>query len=311
MEEMEKILPQKSKALVRHIFDWRFMLEIAVAVVLSVLYSSFSSSLWSILYAKMPSSSTADALMMFFDFLFIVLTLTVLFFIEKKETRRNLYLTLFILILFIALNGASNWLTIGATQTLKNFLNYVRVFTNLSFVGLFITAMQVVKISENEKSFYGLIFMKYTLIILGLFVSNPIIIRLMQNANGQYLASFVYFLEAVVVYFFFAYVPYFLSVNSFWKGVYRGFIYSFKKFFTTLVLSVSAAFIVYFLLGELMAVGGSVAQEYWYLIIFSVLYFLNLFVFTAFFVITTYIAKVESGKAIREDIEIDKIEETE
>jgi len=231
MEEMEKILPQKSKALVRHIFDWRFMLEIAVAVVLSVLYSSFSSSLWSILYAKMPSSSTADALMMFFDFLFIVLTLTVLFFIEKKETRRNLYLTLFILILFIALNGASNWLTIGATQTFKNFLNYVRVFTNLSFVGLFITAMQVVKISENEKSFYGLIFMNYTLIILGLFVSNPIIIRLMQNANGQYLASFIYFL--------------------------------------------------------------------------------NLFVFTAFFVITIYIAKVKSGKAIREEVKINKIEETE
>lgn len=311
MEEMEKILPQKSKTLVRYIFDWRFILEVAVAVVLRVLYSSFSSRLGSILCAKMPSGSTADALMMFFDFLFIVLTLTVLFFIEKKETRRNLYLTLFILILFTALNGASSWLTIGATQTFKNFLGYARVFTNLSFVGLFIATTQVVKILENEKSFYGLILMNYALIILSLFVANPIIIRLSQNANGQYLASFVYFLEAVVVYFFFAYVPYFLSVNSFWKGVYHGFIYSFKKFFTTLVLSVSAAFIVYFLLGKLMAASGNVAQWYWYLVIFSVLYFLNLFVFAAFFVITTYIAKAALGKAMRENIEINKIEETE
>ncbi len=309
MEETEKILPQKSKILVRHIFDWRFMLEVAVAVALRILYSSFSSSLGSILYVKMPSSSTADALMMFFDFLFIVLTLTALFFIEKKKTRKNLYLTLFLLILFAALNGASNWLTVGATQIFKNFLNYVRVFTNFSFVGLFITTAQVVKISENEKSFYGLILMNYALIILGLFVASPIIIRLAQNATGQYLATFVYFLEAVVVYFFFAYVPYFLSVDDFWKGIYHSFIYSIKKFFATLALSVSAAFIVYFLVGKLMTVGGNLAQGYWYLVIFSVLYFLNLFVLAAFFVITTYIAKAESGKAMREEIKINKIEE--
>ncbi|MEA3313386.1 MAG: hypothetical protein U9Q18_03315 [Caldisericota bacterium] len=151
--------------------------------------------------------------------------------------------------------------------------------------------------------------MNYALIILGLFIANPIIIRLSQNANGQYLAYFVYFLEAVVVYFFFAYVPYFLSVDDSWKGVYHGFIYSFKKFFTTLVFSVSAAFIIYFLVGKLMTVGGNVAQGYWYPVIFSALYFLNLFTLAAFFVIITYIAKEESGKAIREEVEINKIEE--
>ncbi|MEA3313385.1 MAG: hypothetical protein U9Q18_03310 [Caldisericota bacterium] len=89
MEEMEKILPQKSKTLARHIFDWRFILEVVVAVVFRVLYSSFLSSLWSILYAKMPSSSTADVLMMFFDFLFIALTLTVLFFYRKKGNKEE------------------------------------------------------------------------------------------------------------------------------------------------------------------------------------------------------------------------------
>jgi hypothetical protein len=259
---IENILPQKSKTLVRYIFDWRFMLEVAVAVILRVLYGSFSGSLGSFLYAKMPSISVADVLVMVSNFIFIVLTLAVLFFIEKKETRKNLHLTLFILILFALLNGASNWLTIGATQTFKNFLGYVRVFTNLSFVGLFIAAVQVIKISENEKSFYGLIFMNYALIILGLFVANPIIIRLTQNTtNGQYMASFVYFLEAVAVYFFFAHIPYFLSVDSFWKSVYHGFIYSFKRFFTTLVLSVSAAFIIYFLLGKLMTVGGETEED--------------------------------------------------
>ena len=309
MEETDNILPQKSKTLVKYIFDWRFILEVAIAVALRILYSVFSSNMGSILYAKMLSSSTADVLMMFFDFLFIALTLAVLFFIEKKETRRNLYLTLSILILFAALNGASNWLTVGATQIFKNFLGYARVFTNLSFVDLFIIAAQVVKISENKKSFYGLLLMNYVLIILGLFVANPIIIRLAQNANGQYLASFVYFFEAVVVYFFFAYIPYFLSVDDFWKGVYHGFICSFKKFFTTLVLSVSAAFIIYFLLGKLMIVGGNVAQGYWYLVIFSAIYFLNLFALAVFFVITTYIGKAEFGKIVSEEVEINEIEE--
>jgi len=305
MGEAENVLPQKTEiALVGYIFDWRFMLEITVAVVLHVLYSLFSSNLESILYTKMPSISSATALVMFFDFLLTVLILVIVFFIEKRETRKNLYLALFILIFFAVLNGASNWLTVGTTQTFKNFLNYARVFTNLSFAGLFITTVQVVKILENEKSFYGLLLMNYVLIILGLFVANPVVIHLLQNTNGQYLAPFVYFLDAALAYFLFAYIPYFLSVNSFWKGVYHGFIYSFKKFLITLALSASAAFINYFLF---TLVGNKLNSEFFY----RILYFLNLFVLAVFFIITTHIAKVELDGATNEEAELNKIEETE
>jgi hypothetical protein len=292
--------------LMQRLLDKNFLWEVTVATVLMILTRFFTAKSFVEHFASSPQMMLV--LTYFIDFLFVVVMLVSVYFIEKKEIRRALFVPFTILTLIVTVYYAMGWFSVYAeysksasmaTLARSTPFYIVRALFNVESVAILIASMQVAKVVKERKAvpFYAILLVQYVFIVLNLFVVGTFIVKI-KNPSA-FAITFYQFLEYTAVYFLLAYSPYFVSkAGSFWRLVGRSISYALKRWVLTLSVTALFVFFVLFVPAFIYNMGNTAATFGVYSTARALMYLFTFLIFylpAAFFIFTSVKAK-EDGK---------------
>ena len=164
------------------------------------------------------------------SFISVLIALTLIVLIEWKN-RSKLFGAYSVFVLLAAVNASSNWLKTMFSGTLKTTFGWIAIFSTLPYIILFIATVQLIKILKNERALYGFLTVGYINFLVTIALSSLIMVK-------AAVANPIFFAIEVVLFFFVAYIPYFITSNSYFVGLIKAFSYSVRTFIFTLIISI-------------------------------------------------------------------------
>ncbi len=278
------------------LFDKRFLIEVIVAAVIIRI-----SGLQIFNFSNVSSPQQSIVLSVFVSYLFGVAALISVYFIEKKEIRKILFVPFSILLLLLTVKYAAIWLSSGSYfPYLPNLSNnlvwlYFKAFFNINFIAILIASFQIAKMIsvKKDKPFYAFLLINYITIAFYLVLVAPALSRL---SRPSIMNIFVYqFVLYISVYFFFAYAPYFVSKGNFLSNFVRSVYFALRHIGITILLSLAVTSVVYvipFLMRGMQNITNSQkGTVFYYHTLIFLLPLIMYYFFTSFYIIATHIAK--------------------
>ncbi len=268
MKNKEKILSLTRES-IKNIFNGLFVAEVISAIFINAWVSSYLSNLLS---KSSLNHSTYYVIGPLSSLVAILFALTLILFIEWKN-RSRLSGAYSIFVLLVAVNASSNWLKPISHGILKATLGWITIFSTLPYIVLFIATAQIIKILKDEHVSYGFLTIGYINLLATIAISYLITVPAAVS-NPIFLAI------EIVLFFFFAYIPYFATDNKYFIGLIKAFSYSIRTFIFTIIIS--TVFAIFYLL-------PITAQFKWPGIYIQKMF--KAYIFASFFIITTIKAK--------------------
>ena len=293
------------RELKERLLDVRFLTEVVVATILTIAMRFFSSEKF--IKALMPSPQGEMILSYFVRYLFVAAMLVSVYFIEKKEIRSALFVPFSILLLIATFYYATMWFEGYAvyygSPALHHFVStlgfyHIQAFVNIQAVPILIAAMQLAKVVKKEpaKPFYGILLIQYVFITINVLFMGRIFMGLKHPSAFE--ITLYQFIEYMIIYALFAFVPYFVSRGAFWKKVWKGITYAFKRIGLALWASALFVFLILFIPAFILNMGNTAQTLTVYSTARALMYFFTFFIFylpSAFFIFMSVKAK-EDGQ---------------
>ena len=287
------------------LLDKRFLIEVIVVTILTIAMQFFANGKF--INSLTPSPQGKLILMYFMRYLFTAATLVSVYFIEGREIRSALFVPFSILLLIVTFYYSASWFESYAVYygslALRHFVHstvfyYIKAFAHIQAVPILITSMQLAKVVKKEKAkpFYGVLFIQYLFIVVNVFLMGRILIGLKHPSAFE--VTLYQFIEYTIIYLLFAFVPYFVSRGNFWKGIWNGIVYAFKRFGLALWVSALFVFIILFIPAFVMNMGNNAQTLTTYSTARALMYFFTFFIFylpAAYFIFMSVKAK-EDGQ---------------